>query len=382
MSSFVRGEAPPLYLVVTDTARNPARSGIQMVVRALVEKVARLAPERTRLIAWRWQGGGKLVVLGEKDGKDLPDGGRLREASRVSLSKGAPTDWRARLIGAAGWGNLLSLARHPQHRDRLRGAWLLLPELVYRHISGADRPNQFLGWAKEQGMRVAAVLYDLIPVRHPEFSSAAHAELHAGYLGALARYADLLLPISEAVAADWRAWASEQPADVGGSSRPAVRVVPLPAELPGVPRQVMSPVQAGTSGSLPRALCVSTLEPRKNHAALLTALDLLAARHGGQLPLRLDLLGAAHSAGESVRAAVQAAMARFPGQVFWHGQVDDDQRRALYAACDFTVYPSFLEGFGLPVLESLWLGRPCVCARDGRGGRERDGRRLPAGGRA
>jgi glycosyltransferase involved in cell wall biosynthesis len=36
-----------------------------------------------------------------------------------------------------------------------------------------------------------------------------------------------------------------------------------------------------------------------------------------------------------------------------------------YAACAFTVYPSLVEGFGLPVIESLAHGRPCICS--GRG---------------
>jgi glycosyltransferase involved in cell wall biosynthesis len=37
----------------------------------------------------------------------------------------------------------------------------------------------------------------------------------------------------------------------------------------------------------------------------------------------------------------------------------------LYSRCDFTVYPSVVEGFGLPILESLWYGRPCICANFG-----------------
>jgi glycosyltransferase involved in cell wall biosynthesis len=36
-----------------------------------------------------------------------------------------------------------------------------------------------------------------------------------------------------------------------------------------------------------------------------------------------------------------------------------------YAKCHFTAYPSPDEGFGLPVLESLWYGRPCICSNTG-----------------
>ena len=39
--------------------------------------------------------------------------------------------------------------------------------------------------------------------------------------------------------------------------------------------------------------------------------------------------------------------------------------RRAYEECAFTVFPSLIEGFGLPILESLWYGRPCVCGTNG-----------------
>ena len=47
------------------------------------------------------------------------------------------------------------------------------------------------------------------------------------------------------------------------------------------------------------------------------------------------------------------------------GVVDDAALEAAYAGCAFTVYPSLMEGFGLPVAESLLRSRACVCS--GRG---------------
>jgi glycosyltransferase involved in cell wall biosynthesis len=38
---------------------------------------------------------------------------------------------------------------------------------------------------------------------------------------------------------------------------------------------------------------------------------------------------------------------------------------SAYATCSFTVYPSIMEGFGLPVLESLARGKPCICSAHG-----------------
>ena len=51
--------------------------------------------------------------------------------------------------------------------------------------------------------------------------------------------------------------------------------------------------------------------------------------------------------------------------VHWRRHVDDTTLRRAYDACAFTVFPSLVEGFGLPILESLWHGRPCVCGVNG-----------------
>jgi glycosyltransferase involved in cell wall biosynthesis len=49
----------------------------------------------------------------------------------------------------------------------------------------------------------------------------------------------------------------------------------------------------------------------------------------------------------------------------WLKHVDDKTLHALYRECAFTVYPSLMEGFGLPIAESLWHGKPCVCGGNG-----------------
>ena len=47
--------------------------------------------------------------------------------------------------------------------------------------------------------------------------------------------------------------------------------------------------------------------------------------------------------------------------VTWDGSVSGEELIRAYQDCRFTVYPSLWEGFGLPVVESLSLGKPCVC---------------------
>jgi glycosyltransferase involved in cell wall biosynthesis len=45
--------------------------------------------------------------------------------------------------------------------------------------------------------------------------------------------------------------------------------------------------------------------------------------------------------------------------------VDDKTLRREYNDCRFTVYPSLMEGYGLPIVESLLYGKPCVCGGNG-----------------
>src|SRR5262249_18632658 len=50
------------------------------------------------------------------------------------------------------------------------------------------------------------------------------------------------------------------------------------------------------------------------------------------------------------------------GRILQLGSIDDHQLDWLYRNCLFTVYPSFYEGWGLPVGESLWYGKCCVAS--------------------
>jgi hypothetical protein len=52
-------------------------------------------------------------------------------------------------------------------------------------------------------------------------------------------------------------------------------------------------------------------------------------------------------------------------RITWPGLVSDDELAALFETATFTIYPSLVEGYGLPIVESLWLGRPCLCHSHG-----------------
>jgi glycosyltransferase involved in cell wall biosynthesis len=109
----------------------------------------------------------------------------------------------------------------------------------------------------------------------------------------------------------------------------------------------------------PFVLSVGDLQPRKNHVGLIRAFEDLI-RHYPQLPHHLVLVGKETWFAHTVRrAAERSAVA---DRVHFTGWVSDDDLRHFYGACDAFVFPSFYEGFGLPILEAMACGRAVACS--------------------
>ena len=107
-------------------------------------------------------------------------------------------------------------------------------------------------------------------------------------------------------------------------------------------------------------LCVSTFVPRKNHLSLLDAAEQIWS---SGVNFELKLVGA-WAGNFAVLRGIRELRSR-GRSVIWLKHVDDRTLHALYRECAFTVYPSLMEGFGLPIGESLWHGKPCVCGGNG-----------------
>ena len=111
---------------------------------------------------------------------------------------------------------------------------------------------------------------------------------------------------------------------------------------------------------VPFVLTVGDLQPRKNQLGLIRAFEDLIGAHP-QLPHHLLIVGKEESwYAPIVRAA--AKKSRVADRIHFTGFVDDEELRRLYGACDLFVYPSFYEGFGLPILEAMACGRAVACS--------------------
>jgi glycosyltransferase involved in cell wall biosynthesis len=109
----------------------------------------------------------------------------------------------------------------------------------------------------------------------------------------------------------------------------------------------------------PYILMVGDLQPRKNQQGLIAAFEELL-RHEPQLPHHLVLAGQDSWYASRVRHAARSSSAA--SRIHLTGFVPDDDLLDLYNGCDVFVFPSFYEGFGLPILEAMACGRAVACS--------------------
>ena len=107
------------------------------------------------------------------------------------------------------------------------------------------------------------------------------------------------------------------------------------------------------------ALCVGTIDRRKNQKRLVQAWRTLLEQHGPQACPQLVFVGRDDlGLGETS----DAQMLQRAGKMLILAGRSDAELSALFDACAFTVFPSLREGYGLPVAESLAHGKLCICS--------------------
>jgi glycosyltransferase involved in cell wall biosynthesis len=223
---------------------------------------------------------------------------------------------------------------------------LVCPEL-FSAKTGAHLPEIF---AVVRGPRVA-IFHDAIGLKLPELTPPGTVARLPAYLRELLLF-DGVAAVSEDSAAslrDYWQW-------LGVTTVPPVQAIPHGIDPQ---RHIMDDT---AEPQTPRVLCVGTIEGRKNHLALLEACEALW-QEGMTFELQMLGLARADTAGRAL--AKIAALQRAGHPLLYRGAVADAELHAAYRQCAFTVYPSLLEGFGLPVIESLQHGRPCICSARG-----------------
>jgi glycosyltransferase involved in cell wall biosynthesis/SAM-dependent methyltransferase len=321
-----------IFVFVDHTVRCSTNTGVQRVTRGIARSLTE-AGERVRFVKWNADTQQCLLI---------------NATEREYLSK-----WNGPVITEEECGVYpredepqIPVAPCPAGENN----WLVVPEVT--HITFHARPVtlDLLMWSRHAGLKSGFVFYDVIPMRRPEFIEMAGN--HAEYMQHLL-LADVIWPISDWSGTDLKAyWTVDQFAT--GKTMPRVET----QHLAGASYLRTRTIQ--TSVSEPLILCVGTVEPRKNQVQLIRAFQKLRQQHIGQ-DWRLLLVGNLHTTvAKEVRQASHLGSA-----ILYLEHVSDQELDELYRSCAFTVFPSVEEGFGLPILESLWYGKPCLCANFG-----------------
>lgn len=333
-----------IFVETSHTSRSSARTGIQTVVRGLIAGLSRQCD--VRAVRWSFRKG-CLTPLKPKWQLNL-DHLPAKKYNLPAWSLLHPGFWPL-WAGTLGMDYRAAIHAHPSHASTLEGKWLILPELMEGH-----HVRLAAEYAKKYGMRVAGIFYDAIPWLHPEVVLHWTSKDHEGYMTAFAEL-DAVIPISEQSARDYMRFVREK-----GIAAPPVRACSLASQIFGQERETtLKPPNSG----LVKLLYVATMEPRKNHALLISAFEKASSQLNGQ-KAELHLVGGVYSSAPEIAESVRKAAEKNPA-IIWHNRVGNDELRRLYAECDFTVYATRIEGFGLPVMESMWFGRPCLCSDEG-----------------
>ncbi len=337
-------DEPTIYLDVTQMLGNRLRTGIQRVVREL----ARVGPA----IAAQFHRNCRLVhAFG-------PQFFRLRyehidHQQRHLLFRIAERKMGRRLLKRAYPLASKPIAPHPQDI-------LLTLNATWDNPTWARAVSDF----HRTGF-VANILYDLTPYSHPQFHTPELSEKFTQWLAQVEVNSDHWIGISRHVAGQLESYLDRGASKPANIHCPTVSAFRLGSDFPTgeVPlslasqnlqiRPTLSTFLANRAATL---LMVGTLEPRKNHHCVFQAChELWKNGWDGQLLV----IGRAGWKCDEIVSEAQSLPAQ---RALWLSDATDEELQFAYRKSQALVFPSWEEGFGLPIVEALNQGTPVIAS--------------------
>ena len=323
------------YLDVTDLVeflqRRESVSGVQRVVVETTPRILAADSNAHAVILDRARG--CFVELTAQEQRDLITMGVRANPNREELSQQASASLgRARTAGPITTGEGCTLV--------FLGALWIADSLM---LAARD--------AHAQGARLVTLLYDLTPVMEKGHTAGVN-RLFDRYLHLIATTASRVPAISRSSRNDFVEYCNqhELPAPEGG-------VTGLPSGL--TPTQFQE-----NPWPRPYVLFVGTIESRKNHLLALNAWRELIDKHG---PEKVPDLVCVGRLGWNSNGFIDNYLSTngLDGKIsVLSTSVSDVELANFYQHCEFTIYPSRYEGWGLPVSESLAFGKLSVVANN------------------
>ncbi|KFN41929.1 hypothetical protein N787_03965 [Arenimonas metalli CF5-1] len=228
--------------------------------------------------------------------------------------------------------------------------------------SAWENPERFLptiARVRAKSGRNIAMLYDLIPLRFPQYCVDFMPKVFEYWLRFIVRECDVILCISRTVADDLAAWIASN----GAEHRPGLAIGHnlLGSDLDGDVAIGAYPTGPGRTQSFlespgPVTLMVGTVEPRKRHDLALDAFETLWRAGSRQ---RLLIVG---RPGWNVDALMHRINhhPELGKRLRWLEDASDAELAQAYAGAERVLMASDAEGFGLPIIEAARHGRPLL----------------------
>lgn len=260
----------------------------------------------------------------------------FRALQRPDQAKRDALRFRRELLG-------LALRHGTELRDRLHGRGRLW--LNPGH-TGLDAPGM-AGWCRQRDIRPVYLVHDLIPITHPQYCREDEDERHRRRMRTVLATGAGLVANSAHTLETLAAFARDE-----GAALPTATAI-----WPGTPR--LPAVRPGKTERA-RFVVLGTIEGRKNHQLLLSVWqDLLARGQGRGLP-ELVIVGRRGWQADDVFSMLDGS--DFRGTVRETGPIDDAQLSRLLSDARALLFPSFAEGYGIPLVEALAAGVPVIAS--------------------
>jgi glycosyltransferase involved in cell wall biosynthesis len=197
--------------------------------------------------------------------------------------------------------------------------------------------------------REASVIHDLTTIITPEFHTRENIAFHRNHLLKEVDSNEFTFAVSEATAEDISLYLNVPRSRI----KVSYQFVDWPAEF-----NMIFESRYPAHATLPYVLVIGTIEPRKNLRLVFSA-----AREILKVDPELNILVLGKS-GWSLDDALGRDVGELvkSGRIRFTGFVDELKKYCLLRLCRFTIFPSLMEGFGIPVLESLDLGKPVLAS--------------------
>lgn len=205
---------------------------------------------------------------------------------------------------------------------------------------------------KQKGVKIVTQLYDLIPITHPQFSHENTCMNFMVYIGANIEYADLIIVSAQATAD-----ALDKLCDRLGKPRKKCIVVPLGADFSAQKDDTPVDKHIKEISKGKYILMVGTIEPRKNHSLVIDALESSLDKMG----IKVIFAG---RIGWNV-SDLEKRIREHPlldKSLFFAERPNDASIDYLYRNALAVAFPTFNEGFGLPMIEAFLRGTPVIAS--------------------